>query len=250
LANDYADYMTINDQGQLFIMSDDESIEVYAAGAVSGDLPAQYITTYVTNDDFSNGIGADHAGNIYLSSDDNDEVEVLAAGATGNAPIARSITGTTTNAFTELGGITADSAGNVMVANYNYQDDPYRESLPVSSHRNPHLRHNLQSRFHHAAAHPKGENSLPDAPTAIYVFAAGATGVATPTSTISGAATTVNEPQDLATDTLDNVYYFDSEGGNFALIMFATGATGNVAPNYSMTSTAFTQSDGDTLTAY
>jgi hypothetical protein len=244
---DYADYMAVNDQGQLFIMSDDESIEVYAAGAASGDLPSQYITTYVNNDDFSYGIGADHAGNIYLTSDDNDEIDVIAAGATGNAAIARSITSTDNYSFTEVGGITADAAGDVIVANYNSDDDPFREVAPVHAHRNSHLRHNLQSHFHHTNGVPHNDGS---APTAIFVFAAGASGAASPTSTITGSATTVNEPEDLATDALDNIYYSDYEGGTITLMMFATGATGNVAPNYSMTSTSYTDSWEYELTAF
>lgn len=244
---DYADYMTVNDQGQLFIMSDDESIEVYAANATGGDLPTQYITTYYNSDDFSYGIGADHAGNIYLTSDRNDEVDVISAGATGNAAIARSITSTDNYSFTEVGGITADAAGDVIVANYNSDDDPFREVAPVHAHRNSHLRHNLQSHFHHTNGVPHNDGS---APTAIFVFAAGASGAASPTSTITGSATTVNEPEDLATDGLTNIYYADNEGGSPTLMMFPTGATGNVAPNSSMTSTSYTDSWEYELSAF
>jgi hypothetical protein len=249
---DYPDYIAVNDQGQLFVEADDYSIEVYSADATSGDLPAQYITTHMTSETWSEGIAADHAGNIYLDDDnvDLEQIDVFAAGATGNAVPSRSITSTATNSFTILLGITSDSAGNIMVANYHYEDDPFREVRPASTHRNPHLRHDPQASFHSKTAKAHPNTTLPGAPTAIFVFAAGASGAATPTSTLSGSSTTVNEPDYLATDALDNIYYSDYEGGTVTLMMFPAGATGNVAPKYSMTSTAYTYSWDYALTAF
>lgn len=69
-------------------------------------------------------------------------------------------------------------------------------------------------------------------------------------STLSGAATRVNEPLVVATDELDNIYYADFEGGSPTIMMFAAGATGNVAPAKSMTSTAWTDVFGGALVAY
>ena len=243
---DYADFMTVNDKGQLFIFSDDESVEVYAADAVSGDLPTQYITTFVTADTFSYGIGADSAGNIYLSDIENGVIDVLAAGATGAAVPARTITGTGTGSFGYLESITADSAGDILVANYNPADDPFGEFQrtvhgPRSNRKN--LRRALQSHSLHAVSHSRPQDSLPAAPTAIFVFAAGASGNASPVNTISGSATTVNEPESLTTDVLNNIYYTDFEGGTLTMMKFPADATGNVAPSTSVTSSAYTGVD-------
>jgi hypothetical protein len=247
---DYADYMTVNDKGQLFIFSDDQSIEVYAANAAAGDLPAQYITTYVTNDDWSDGIAADSVGNIYLISDNNDAINMFAAGATGNAAPAQTITGTATSSFTNLFAITADSAGNVMVANYNQADDPFGEVRATPQSSKVHLRHDPRARRLGARSAVRPHTALPPADTGLFVFAAGASGNATPTSTISGSTTTVNEPESMTCDALDNIYYMDYEGGALTIMTFAAGATGNVAPNKSITSTAFTGGYGDPLVAY
>ncbi len=237
---DYADYMTVNAKGELFVESDDESIEVYAADATAGDLPQQYITTFMTNDQFSDGIGADSEGNIYLADYQTESIIVFGAGATGTAM----------NSFTNLFAITADAAGNVMVANYNHADDPFEEVGAAPRRSKVHLKHDPQARRQAAAlvAHP--HTTLPAADTALIVFAAGASGNATPLSTISGAATTVNEPDSMGTDALDNIYYVDNEGGAVTIMKFAAGATGNVAPANSMTSSAFTGSWGDNIVAY
>jgi hypothetical protein len=247
---DYADYMTVNAKGELFVESDDESIEVYAADATSGDLPQQYITTFQTNDQWSDGIGADSAGNIYLADEDSETIVVFGAGATGAAVPLRTITGTATNSFTNLYAITADAAGNVMVANYNQADDPFEEVGATAHTSKVHLKHDPRARRQMAASVAHPHTTLPAADTGLYVFAAGASGAATPTSVISGALTTVNEPDSMGTDALDNIYYVDNEGGTVTIMKFAAGATGNVAPANSMTSSAFTGSWGDDIVAY
>lgn len=247
---DYADYMTVNDKGQLFVESDDESIEVYAADAAAGDLPQQYITTFQTSDQFSYGIGADSAGNIYLADEQTETILVFGAGATGAATPLRTITDAGTSSFSGLYAITADAAGNVMVANYNVADDPFSEVGATPRNSRVHLKHDPQMRRQRAALRAHPHTALPSASTALLMFAAGANGSVAPVSTISGATTTVNEPESMAADALDNIYYVDNEGGAPTIMMFAAGATGNVAPTKSMTSTAFTGSWQDALVAY
>ncbi len=247
---DYADYMTVNDKGELFVESDDESIEVYAADAASGDLPQQYITTFQTNDQFSDGIGADSAGNIYLADERSETIIVFGAGATGAAVPLRTITDTGTSSFTGLYSITADAAGNVMVANYNVSDDPFSNVGATPHASKVHLKHDPQARRQRAAAMAHPHTALASADTGLFMFAAGASGSVAPISAIMGSTTTVNEPESVSTDALDNIYYVDNEGGSPTIMMFATGATGNVAPTKSMTSTAFTGSWQDALVAY
>lgn len=242
---DFPDFMTVNDKGQLFVMSDDGSIEGFAADAASTDAPVQYITTYQTDDAFSFGIGADSAGNIYVNEVEGGAIHVFSAGATGAATPARTITGIGANTFGFLYGITADALGNVMVANYNPADDPYEvvhhsRSIHTTAQKF-HLRHDSSSLFQKAGVHPNTPSTT--APTGLYVFAADATGAATPTSAISGSATTVNEPESMTADALNNIYYVDFEGGSLTFMSFKAGATGNVAPTTSATSTAYTSAN-------
>jgi hypothetical protein len=236
---DYADFMTINDQGQLFIFSDDESIEVYSANAASGDLPSQYITTFQANDQFSYGIGADSAGNIYVNDIDGGVIEEFAARATGAAVPSATITGTNTGSFLYLESITADAAGDITVAHYNPADDPFGDFTRLSRSQRADHRKNLRR----AMSRPRPQTTLPAAPTAIYTFAAGATGNPTPVTSITGSATTVNEPESLTLDALNNIYYVDFEGGTLTMMKFPAGTTGNVAPATSVTSTGYTGPD-------
>jgi hypothetical protein len=248
---DYPDFMTVNQAGELFVMSDDESVEVFAANANSGDLPTQYLTTLQTNDEFSYGIGADKEGNIYLTDDEHQAIDVFAAGATGNATPARVITSTSTSVFTELYGVTADGKGNVFVVNYNYNDDPFDYS-PRTQARPRHLRHDLTPQFGRlkgstsprTRAQATRPNSLPAASTGIFVFAVGATGTPVPLQTISGVKTTVNEPEYMVVDALDNIYYADYEGGAYTLMVFPAGTNGNEGPKNSMTSASLLGNDG------
>jgi sugar lactone lactonase YvrE len=65
-------------------------------------------------------------------------------------------------------------------------------------------------------------------PPAIRVFAAGATGNATPVQVISGAATTLSQPSGLTIDAAGNIWVADQ--ATQTLDVFASTANGNVAP--------------------
>jgi len=70
----------------------------------------------------------------------------------------------------------------------------------------------------------------------VTVYAAGANGNATPTGTISGAATALNGPSDLALDTDGNIYVTNMLGNNETV--YAVGTRGNTAPIFNLTGLA------------
>ena len=63
----------------------------------------------------------------------------------------------------------------------------------------------------------------------VTVYAAGATGNATPIQTIAGSNTGLDEPVDVAVDGSGNVYIANFDGNN-SVTVYAAGATGNAAP--------------------
>src|SRR5262245_18444645 len=74
--------------------------------------------------------------------------------------------------------------------------------------------------------------------SSIEVFAPGDTGNATPTTTIQGNATGLNNPCDIARDTAGNLYVsngpaFTGSGGS--ITVYAAGASGNATPMYTIT---------------
>jgi hypothetical protein len=229
-------FMAVNSAGLLFVEGNNETFEVFAANASPSAPPSQYITTFQTADTYSYGIGADTAGNMYVTDYQNEVIDVFAAGANGAATPTRTITGTGSDAFSDLSAITSDASGNIMVVNYNEADDPFGESVFAHAKpRFPNDRAALLQRTPHAHS-----QTVTYVSTGIYTFGATATGNATATSAISGSTTTVNEPEGLTADALDNMYYIDFEGGTLTFMSFKGGATGDVAPLTSATSTAYT----------
>jgi hypothetical protein len=243
-------FLAVNSKGQLYVFSNDGSIESFAAGATSAANPAQYLTYDVTLQDYPGGIGADDAGEIVLVDEKANTIDVFAAGATGSATPVRTITAMTAAEFSDVYGLAVDGEGDITVANYNEADDPYATNdgggRPVKSARFE----AAVARFKRRAVDARPDSAPTLAPTAIISFAAGATGVATPVKMISGATTTVNEPEGLAIDALKNVYYEDYEGGAPTVMVFPLSAAGNVAPSSAMTSTEFTASYFGSLAAY
>jgi len=80
-------------------------------------------------------------------------------------------------------------------------------------------------------------NSPPIPGNSILYFAAGANGNVAPTRDITGAATTLNNPEGVAVDSSNNIYVTNNSG---SVLVFAAGATGNVAPIRSISGSSTT----------
>jgi hypothetical protein len=225
----YAYYMAVNSKNQLFVMSDDYTIEVFAAGATGNATPTQYITWGVNNFSYIYDIATDSLGETFISDYGNNEIYVFAAGATGNAAPVRTITGTNAGTFDSIWSMTADDAGNVYTVNYNTSDDPVRNGNVAAR---PMLAsHHAHEHGRHVSAHPHDANPSGSLHTGIIVFPAGATGNATPLRTISGSTTKVFYPAAIAVDAVSNIYYVDDDASTLGpLMMFPPTATGDVAP--------------------
>jgi hypothetical protein len=244
-------YLHVNSTGRLFVVSDDGTLEVFDGHAHSGDRPVQCITTLATNNTFTLGIGADREGNIYVSDWSNQQIDVFARGATGDAAPMRTITGTTTNAFGFMQAITADEEGNVYLANFNPFDDPFN-AVGLRPGVNSYLQHRTQALLAPAvpsamaapqATPMNANNAFPWASSGIYVFSAGASGNVAPRAYIGGTETGVFEPEDIAVDEVANIYYTDWHGGTPTALAFHAGAKGNTGPAASFTSADITSNE-------
>ena len=65
----------------------------------------------------------------------------------------------------------------------------------------------------------------------VTVYPAGSSGNATPSATIAGSNTGLDEPQGIAVDAGGNIYvtnYGSQQGGNDAVTVYAAGSNGNM----------------------
>jgi sugar lactone lactonase YvrE len=191
------------------------------------------------------GIAFDSANKIYVTSESSTgttpSVAVFTA-ATGDPSPVQFIQGNATM-LTYPVGVAVDSSDNIYVTqaqsgtilkfgpgagsgtNYNV--------APIATIQTP------GSNLFGIAINAAGQIFVTDASQdAVYVFAAGATGMATPIQTISGAATLINYPLGIAVDRNSNIYVANHQGftgGQGAITVFAAGANGNVAPTATIT---------------
>ena len=183
--------------------NDAGSVTVYAAGASGNVAPIATIggssSTDNTGLNYPVGIARDGAGRLYVTNPGPNTVTVFAAGASGNATPATTIS--TISPANQTGyptGIALDPAGNVYVTNNQYR--------------------------------ATGSGIYPS----VTVYAPGAGGTAAPTRTITGAHTGMNGPVGIARDAAGNLYVANAGNsccglGN-SITVYGAGARGDAAP--------------------
>src|SRR6266702_3008825 len=189
--------------GRLYVTNDAGSVTVYAAGASGNVAPIATIggssSTDNTGLNYPVGIARDRAGRLYVTNPGPNTVTVFAAGASGNATPATTIS--TISPANQTGyptGIALDPAGNVYVTNNQYR--------------------------------ATGSGIYPS----VTVYAPGAGGTAAPTRTITGAHTGMNGPVGIARDAAGNLYVANAGNsccglGN-SITVYGAGARGDAAP--------------------
>src|SRR2546425_954487 len=149
--------IAVDPAGRLYvtnIMGNNNSITVYAVGATGNAAPSAAITGSNTSLRNPDGIAVDAAGQLYVTDANGPSITVYSAGATGNATPVATIAGSNTG-LTSPAGIAVDAAGRLYVTNLA------GNGISVNS---------------------------------ITVYAASATGNATPTATIAGSNTELSAP--------------------------------------------------------
>jgi len=214
------------------------NIEVYAAGASGNATPTATIP--VPGNPF--GIALDGAGNIYVTNISIDAIIIYAAGASGNATPPDTIGGPGNTAGVRIPrGIALDGAGNIYVANEGnstitvYAAGASGRATPMVTIAGGNTGLSSPSGIardgagniyviNHAASFSGGS---------ITVYAAGATGNATPVATIAGDNTGLSFPVGIALDGAGNIYV--ANFSNSTITVYAAGASGNATPMATIT---------------
>jgi sugar lactone lactonase YvrE len=251
--------VAVDASGQIYVsgilISQAAVIQVFAAGASGTATPVRTIT--LPNGADPVAMTLDASGQLFVV-DDSQELLVYSSTADGTAVPTRTISG----ALTTLGptaDIAVDSSGSIyvatVVATAGADGTSYSGKIQVFA---PGATGNVgpqrvitNSNLFLGVA-PDAEGNLYaslDVPTtggtsSIVEYAASANGAATPTRTISGAATELATAGALRVDAAGKIYVpnqaISETSTTYSLYTFAPTASGNVAPVAAMTSSSWT----------
>jgi len=207
---DFPSGIALDASGKIYVANQSgASVTIYAAGTTGNTAPTVTITTGLSR---PNGLALDGKGNIYIADEGNGNILEFAANPTGN----ETATATITTGLGYVHALALDSAGNIYVTDANGGGG-------VGS---------LWNRFFTVYAAVAATGS-------VTVYAAGATGNATPTATISGSSTGLNHPNGIAIDSDGNIYV--ANNGGPSVTVYAKGATGNATPTATISGTTNTE---------
>ena len=215
------------------------SITVYAAGASCNATPTTTIAGSNTGLNSPHGIALDGAGQLYVANYAGSTITVYAAGATGNATPTATIAGSSTGLNGPVA-IALDGAGRLYVANLTLPNSSVQtitvyaagatgNATPTATiaGSNTGLSDPFGIALDAAGRLYVANYGVAEGPGSITVYAAGATGNATPTATIAGSNTGLNGPGAIALDAAGQLYVANWAG---TITVYAAGATGNATP--------------------
>jgi hypothetical protein len=178
----------------------------------------------------------DKNGLIYVTSYTANTVTVFTAGATGNVAPLRQIVGSNTQ-LSAPEGCQLDSNLNLWVDNFN--GDSITEYGPTANgNATPIAVLNTGVQFGFVFDH-NGRIIVPTG-NAVMIFAAGATGNATPLQTIQGSNTGFQNVNTVGVDAQNNIYVADDAQFSNAIYVFPSTANGNVTPTRTISGSSTT----------
>jgi 6-phosphogluconolactonase (cycloisomerase 2 family) len=183
--------LALDATGRLYVSNGGDTITVYAAGAAGNVAPVAMIAGSNTRMSGPYGIAFDPTRRLYVANALTNRITIYAQNASGNIAPVDTIVGASTQ-LNGPGGLAFDAAGRLYVSNANGTSPNQR----------------------------------------ITVYAAGASGDATPIATIMGANTSLDTPIGIVVGATGKLYVASSAFGShqYKITVYAPGANGNVTP--------------------
>ena len=230
--------IALDTAGNLYVAGGDV-ITVYATANGSA-TPIRTIAGNNTGLGCPAGMGLDAAGELYVANPCGGSITVFAAGADGNAIPTRTIIGSNTG-LNGPWGIALDAARHVYVANYGgYLANAGSVTVYAAGASGNAIPTRTIAGCNTGIGYPLGPRGVAlDAAGNLYVaahipafgiavYAATASGNATPTRTITGCNTGLNGPFGIARDAAGNFYVANHLSST--ITVYAAGASGNSTP--------------------
>ncbi|MGH7738236.1 MAG: hypothetical protein ACREMP_10300 [Candidatus Tyrphobacter sp.] len=212
------------------------TITEYAFDARGNAAPMKTIGGPATTIAGPGGIYVDSSGTLYVADFQTGDIDVFAAGASGNVAPTRQITG-----LGVLSGLWLDASGNIWVGSpgqsaiLEFANNTSGAATPIATIKSPDLGEvigvYIDGHQNVWAANCDTKN--------VVEFAAGSTGSSvTPTVDISGSNTGFTCPNGIVVDSSGKIYVGDY--GAASVYVFAPGTNGNVAPTQTIPANATT----------
>src|SRR6266699_25612 len=236
---DHPTGIAFDHQGNLFVSNlvAGPRITAYAAGASGNAAPIATIAGANTRLSRPTGIAFDTSGRLYVANGyPAGQILIFAPGGSGDVAPIDSIAGSNTDLHSPEW-IAFDAQSNLYVNNFNSGTALITVYGPGASGNAPPIRTIAGSNTGLSDVNGTGGLTLaPDGKlyvansggNSITVFAAGATGNATPTATIQGSNTGLAEPEAIARDAAGKLYVISSILARISV--YTAGASGNVVP--------------------
>ena len=259
--------VALDGTGLLYVAGTDDtsgvpSVNVYAAGAVSGATP---IRTFLLNGAFEPiGITVSSTGQAYVLEGEYDtygdilatQIEVFAPGATAGTAATYTIAGSATELI-DPQDIAVDTAGNIYVA--NYQDDNASQILVFAAGANGSVAPSRVISFNSeitgiavdSSANMYAAEVSTTGSASIVEYGAGTSGTPTAIKTISGTTSGLSAASTgtVRVDAAGNIWLIQQSPNTSAtpatyLEAWPPSATGNVAPGVEFTSPSLLNPNG------
>ena len=242
----------VDSTGKIYVVNNgNNSVTVYAAGSSGNAAPAAIIAGPDTKLNNPVGVALDGVDNVYVlncgtclgGDNPQDSVTVFAAGSNGDVTPTAVIAGSNTGLMSSVG-VALDGGGKIYVLSALgnvavFAANSSGDVAPIAT---------MTGGCNSGICGPSGvaldsggniyiANDPYESPPSVTVYAAGSSGVVTPTATIKGSNTGLDGPSAIGVAQSGDVYVanYDTTTQTASITIYPAGKSGNIPPSATIT---------------